>query len=392
MKVCIDPGHGMSNRTSGVYDPGATHTEGATRHQEADIALLYGLALKDVLRARTIPVFMTRDDATDAAPVGHRAAEAAAAGCTLFISFHLNDFEDDAANGTETLYRSAGNLGFAQQIQSAVLGTLGLRDRGCKERTDLAVLRFNGPAALIELGFITNDGDRARVMSPAARVATCEAIADQIDRIRKVASSQLAQMDPEADERSEADDDSTGESHYDPAAAAFASAAPQNRAAFVAAFGETGARTNFDHQEFSDLIASWGVRHFTSMEFLRFGASHEGNGGCAGKNSLPPKTLWPNLRKTALLADAIRQEFGRPIIVLSAYRDADYNACIGGASASHHLRFNALDLANVGGTTARMHQIAERLMRTEPDFAGGLGLYAARGFIHIDTRGTFTPF
>lgn len=392
MKVCIDPGHGMSNRSPGVYDPGATHTEGATRHDEADIALLYGLALKDVLRARNIPVFMTRDDATDVAPVARRAAEAEAAGCAIFLSFHLNDFEDDAANGTETLYRGAGNLGFARQIQSAVMGALGLRDRGCKERTDLAVLRFNGPAALVELGFIANDRDRARVMSPSARAAACEAIADRIDSLRKAASSQEAQADAAGDEATGEDDDTTGATHYDPAAAAFASGAPQDRAALVAAFGEAGARTSFDHGEFAALVGGWGLRHFTALEFLRFGAAHEGGGACSGKNSLPPKTLWPNLRRTALLADAIRQEFGRPIIVLSAYRDADYNACIGGAAASHHMRFNALDLANVGGTTAQMHRIAERLMRGTPDFAGGLGLYAGRGFIHVDTRGSFTPF
>jgi hypothetical protein len=30
MKVCVDPGHGMSNSTPDVFDSGATHTENGT--------------------------------------------------------------------------------------------------------------------------------------------------------------------------------------------------------------------------------------------------------------------------------------------------------------------------------------------------------------------------
>jgi N-acetylmuramoyl-L-alanine amidase len=70
MKICIDPGHGMSNRTRGTYDPGATHKEAGVEYQEATIALRYALTLKDELRARRIEVFMTRDDADDHTPWG----------------------------------------------------------------------------------------------------------------------------------------------------------------------------------------------------------------------------------------------------------------------------------------------------------------------------------
>lgn len=76
----------MSNRQLGVFDPGATHVENGFLFREADIALRYGLALKDVFRANGIEVFMTRDDATDHAPVGQRAAMARNAGCDVFVS------------------------------------------------------------------------------------------------------------------------------------------------------------------------------------------------------------------------------------------------------------------------------------------------------------------
>ncbi|MGL6210731.1 MAG: N-acetylmuramoyl-L-alanine amidase [Paracoccaceae bacterium] len=391
MKICIDPGHGMANRTPGVFDPGATHVEAGVLYKEADIALKYALTLKDVLRARGIPVFMTRDDDTDVAPVRQRAREAERAGCDLFLSIHLNDFEFDTAHGTETLYRGNANLDLARRIQAALVAALGLTDRGPKERTDLAVLSFNGPAVLVELGFIANDTDRAKLLSPAARAATCEAIAVEVDKMRKVASSQESQMGPEADDGNETDFDITEATYYNTNAPAFKLSAKQDRASFVETFGERGVRSSFDHDEFAALVKSWGLAHFTANELLYLGASHYGAGACGGKNSMPPKTLWANMQKTALLADKIRAEFGHPVSVTSAYRDSDYNACVDGATASQHRIFNALDLKNNGGTTAHMFNIARRLMEGT-EFAGGLKQYGANGFIHIDTRGHFVLF
>jgi N-acetylmuramoyl-L-alanine amidase len=78
MKIAVDPRHGNSNRNSGVFDPGAEHLSHGFKSQEADIALRYGLALKDVLRARHVDIFMTRENATDNAPMGQRAGNAAA--------------------------------------------------------------------------------------------------------------------------------------------------------------------------------------------------------------------------------------------------------------------------------------------------------------------------
>jgi N-acetylmuramoyl-L-alanine amidase len=47
-----------------------------------------------------------------------------------------------------------------------------------KARDDLAVLRFPGPAALVELGFLGHDADRAVLVNPARRHAICAAIAE----------------------------------------------------------------------------------------------------------------------------------------------------------------------------------------------------------------------
>lgn len=37
MKIAIDPGHGMSNRQRGIYDPGAGHYKNGTQFKEAEI-------------------------------------------------------------------------------------------------------------------------------------------------------------------------------------------------------------------------------------------------------------------------------------------------------------------------------------------------------------------
>lgn len=177
MKVAIDPGHGMSNRQSGIYDPGATHVENDITYEEAGIAMHYGLKLKAVFLEEGCDVFMTRDDAEAHAPVGMRAARAKNAGCNVFISLHLNDFEADEANGLEVLYRDLDDEAFAHDLQDALLPITGFRDRGIKKREDLAVLKFQGPSALIELGFIANDGNRETLLDAQKRDEICKAIA-----------------------------------------------------------------------------------------------------------------------------------------------------------------------------------------------------------------------
>jgi N-acetylmuramoyl-L-alanine amidase len=180
MKICVDPGHGMSNRTFGIFDSGCTHTENGFLFREADIVLKYGLTLKDVLRARSADVFMTRDDDTDHAPVGKRAGNAENAKCDRYVSIHVNDADSDQANGFEVLFGSSKSKKLAQKMQDALLKVMKLKDRSIKERTDLAVLKFKGPAVLIELGFIAFDKDRETMLNPQVREDVCKAIADVI--------------------------------------------------------------------------------------------------------------------------------------------------------------------------------------------------------------------
>ena len=62
-------------------------------------------------------------------------------------------------------------------MQTALIAATKLRDRGIKQRPDLAVLKFKGPAVLVELGFIDNDKDRDTFLDPLVRDKVCKAIA-----------------------------------------------------------------------------------------------------------------------------------------------------------------------------------------------------------------------
>lgn len=120
------------------------------------------------------------------------------------------------------------------------------------------------------------------------------------------------------------------------------------------------------------------LRYFSAAEILYLGSAHERY----GTNTEPPASLWRNIVRTAWLADQAREALGRPVWVLSGYRNEEYNRQIGGSRASMHLQFNALDLRSAD--PAGLYRVL-RGFRDAGVFKGGLGRYAT--FVHVDTRG-----
>lgn len=120
------------------------------------------------------------------------------------------------------------------------------------------------------------------------------------------------------------------------------------------------------------------IKYFTTDEIFFKGASDKK----LGLNAEPPEKLWDNMWKTIEVADAARAKHGKPIKIASAYRTPKYNKAVGGASKSHHVQFNALDLRT--SAPKQLHKILLD-MRNKGEFKGGLGLY--KTFVHVDTRG-----
>lgn len=75
---------------------------------------------------------------------------------------------------------------------------------------------------------------------------------------------------------------------------------------------------------------------------------------------------------------AIRDYFGAPVIINSAYRTPEYNKKVGGTPKSYHMSGRALDIVVKGHTPAEVAQYAQSLG------INGIGLYA--GFVHVDSR------
>lgn len=74
----------------------------------------------------------------------------------------------------------------------------------------------------------------------------------------------------------------------------------------------------------------------------------------------------------------IRDYFGAPITINSAYRTAAYNKKVGGASKSYHMSGQAFDIVVKGHTPAEVARYAQSLG------INGIGLYS--GFVHVDSR------
>lgn len=183
IKIAVDPGHGLSNVKSGRYDPGAICTDDVSgiTYAEADVALDYGLSLNWLLKQAGYSTWMSRTSSAQHTPVHKRANNAKAFGCTHFVSLHLNAHVDQQANGAEVLYSRDEDAKKAKDISAAIAKVTGMKDRGPKKRTDLSVLTFKGSVILIELGFITNDSDRTKLISGREmRVQICNAIIDNL--------------------------------------------------------------------------------------------------------------------------------------------------------------------------------------------------------------------
>ncbi len=131
---------------------------------------------------------------------------------------------------------------------------------------------------------------------------------------------------------------------------------------------------------FESWFAKKKFRHFTASEFTSY-FRRTRNGV---RNAPPPVALRENIIPTLRIVDDLREHFGRPIVILSSYRSPAYNKAVGGASASIHMKFNALDIAVAGVSPSTVFKTL-RTWRTCGRFTGGLGLYET--FVHIDTRG-----
>jgi len=174
LKVCIDPGHGGS-------DPGAVGYDGDAYPNEEDINLDIALKLKASLEAKNIEVIMTRTTDTDVT-LQQRCDIANNNDCDIFVSIHCNSVVDESAHGTETYYypTSVNGLDLAKHVQSKLVNSIGLKNRGTKSAAYYVLKHTQMPAALTEVAFISNQNEFNLLNDSAFRQKAAQGITNGI--------------------------------------------------------------------------------------------------------------------------------------------------------------------------------------------------------------------
>lgn len=169
--VIIDPGHG-------AHDPGAMYQN----LKEKDFVIDVGLRLRGLLKNNNdIKVYMTREGDTFLSPY-ERADLANEIDSDLFISIHVNS-ASASAKGIETYYTSkpdTRNKIFASMVQKKLIETFPTRDRGVKQNVFIVTKNTKSPSILIEMGFLSNQEDRAMMLAEGASDKYAKVIYDCI--------------------------------------------------------------------------------------------------------------------------------------------------------------------------------------------------------------------
>jgi len=182
-KVCIDPGHGGR-------DPGAISRRGL---KEKDVVLPTTRMLASVLRERGFEVAMTRERDVFI-ELEERPAIAQRAGADVFVSVHANAISRRSVSGIEVFYcrRGACVAGPAMERQGAALAEAlsrafekeGLSVRSVRSAGYRVLKCARMPAALVELGFLTNSREEQLLRTYAYRRRLVNAIADGLEAYR----------------------------------------------------------------------------------------------------------------------------------------------------------------------------------------------------------------
>ena len=210
-RVVIDAGHGGG-------DLGA---EGLNGLREKDVTLAVARRLEEILERRhDIEVILTRTG-DESISLVERTEAANRYSADLFISLHCNAWPGSGAQGVETYFLSpaktewdadvarkenagigaAEDLDFilwdlvqnayiqesatlAEEVQQRLAADLGMQNRGVKQAGFRVLVGAFMPAILVELGFVTNRTDAAKLSDPNFHETAAEAMAEAIVEFR----------------------------------------------------------------------------------------------------------------------------------------------------------------------------------------------------------------
>lgn len=194
--IVVDAGHGGK-------DQGAA----SGKILEKDLNLAMARKVASILRKRGYTVTMTRTEDTTLT-LDARCNTVREKKADLFLSIHCNALEDKKVSGIEvyvanppgvpsvgttTLGKDGAATPFqrtsalwAYYTQRALLKAVGdAQDRGVRRKQFKVVIDSPAPAMLVELGYLTNDQERAKLLKPDYQDKLAVALCDSIDKLRQ---------------------------------------------------------------------------------------------------------------------------------------------------------------------------------------------------------------
>ena len=182
--VYLDAGHGG-------YDPGASYFG----ISEKSLTLAIQSRVKAKLESEGYQVVTTRTSDTYV-DLTDRSRAVNASESDIFVSIHINASGSSAAQGIETYYyqpyaeypsrinatyhanptRLSMSDTLANAIQSSLINATGAQNQGVKRQTFAVLRETTAPAVLLELGFLSNPQEAARLNTAAYQETLANAI------------------------------------------------------------------------------------------------------------------------------------------------------------------------------------------------------------------------
>jgi N-acetylmuramoyl-L-alanine amidase len=163
--IVLDAGHGGT-------DPGAQRGE----VQEKEITMDIIEKLKRVLEAKGARVVLTRSDdifvsLEDRVRITNNTAP------TLFLSVHINAMESASdIHGIETYYQTEQSRLLADAVHECLISNLAAPDRSVRKARFYVIKNTPVPAILAEVGFISNQAERDKLISSDYQMKIAEAL------------------------------------------------------------------------------------------------------------------------------------------------------------------------------------------------------------------------
>ncbi|ONI82717.1 N-acetylmuramoyl-L-alanine amidase [Saccharothrix sp. ALI-22-I] len=177
-RIIIDPGHGGDDR--GIVVDGVS---------EADVMLDLARLLEGKMAATGMEALLTRGPNHNP-DEGERARFANEAGADLILSLHADGNSSPLASGVATFHFGTGNgtsstvgEALAGFIQREIIARTGMLDCRTHPKTWDMLRMTRCTAVRVEVGYLTNAGDRQRLANPSFRDVVAEGILVAVKRL-----------------------------------------------------------------------------------------------------------------------------------------------------------------------------------------------------------------